>query len=682
MNSYKKFGAKLIGIIAGSGALGGLLTRHVWGVLPGMALPPILYFGLDKLGRLERDRKLRHSEGAPVRTAPDGFQYRDLNKNGVLDVYEDPRESVERRVEDLLGRMTIEEKAGLLFSPQMDVVPGDKIALEGGANFGGDVVKQIWKFRINTFAAMGSLPPREFAKWNNALQKAAECTRLGIPVTVASDPRHVYVSKTNPLTTQRDDGLSSWPSSPGWGAIDDEALMEEYGKIAAKELTSIGIRFALNPVADTATEPRWPRIYETFGEDSEKNGKLAAAYIRGMQGPEIGKGSVACCVKHFPGGGPQRNGDDPHFYYGKEQVYPGGQFEYHVKPFKTAIDTGVSAVMPYYGVPIGLDGIEEVGFNFNKNITTDLLRKKLGFKGLVHTDYSIIEGIKIFGISCIPGRAWGIEKYSIGKRLVKAFEAGVDQIGGECCSRQLARQVRKGKISEDRLNESCRRVLELKFRLGLFDSPYVDEDKAAQECGKDEYVQAADDAMRRCLVLLKNAGAEEQKPVLPLPAHSKVYVEGFKDANLAPYAEQVDTLDAADYAIIWMDVPQRPDKRDPMSAMFESGDLDYTPDQIAHLTQIMEKCPTIVVLRMTRPAVIPEIKEKAAGIIAEFNVRTDIILEAVFGKFSPSGKLPFDLPASMDDVRTQKTDTPFDCKNTTYSYGFGLRYEADGAVSG
>lgn len=189
-------------------------ARRVWGAVLGAALPVVLYFSSLLLGRFVRNQKLKRSGGAPVLKTADGFSFRDLNKNGRLDVYEDPRQPIELRVEDLLRQMTVEEKAGLLFSPQMDVVPAEKIAAKGGFTFGGDAVKMLWNRHINTLACMGSMPPGEFARWHNALQRAAEQTRLGIPVTLCSDPRHVYVKQSNPLSTQKDEGLSPWPSPP------------------------------------------------------------------------------------------------------------------------------------------------------------------------------------------------------------------------------------------------------------------------------------------------------------------------------------------------------------------------------------------------------------------------------------------------------------------------------------
>ncbi|SHL58687.1 beta-glucosidase [Anaerocolumna jejuensis DSM 15929] len=674
MKNYLLFMGKLFGILLSAAMLGYWVTRSIWGGITTAVLLILIYQGVYKLRQAARNRKWKNSDKyvSPLSKASDGFAYRDLNKNGKLDIYEDTRRTITERVEDLLSQMTIEEKAGLMFSPQMDVVNAKDVAKKGGKNFGGDVIKQIWINKINTFACMGSLPIKDFAEWHNAIQKAAECSRLGIPVTLCSDPRHVYVKQSNPLTTQKDDGITSWPSSLGFAASRDEELIENFGRIAAEELRAMGIRFALHPTADTATEPRWPRIYETFGEDAELNGRLAAAYIQGMQGHEINQESVACCIKHFPGGGPQKNGDDPHFAFGKEQIYPGGQFEYHLKPFQKVIDQGVAAVMPYYGVPVGLKGVPEVGFNFNRVITHDLLREKLGFKGIVHTDYSIIEGIKLFGITCIPGRAWGIEKSDVPERLIKALEAGVDQIGGECCSKKLAKLVRIGKLSEARLDESCRRILELKFKLGLFDNPYVDTKQAEKICCKPENIQSAEEAMRRSLVLLKKE--KDGKVYLPIAGKPKVYTEGFDKRLINQYAVPVDRREDADIAIVWLEPPQRREPRDLMAMMFQSGDLDYTIKEKEHLQKIMSDCPTIVVIKLTRPAVIPEIKEGAAGIIAEFNAKPEIVLEALFGRFSPSGKLPFHLPGSMQATKKQKSDTPFDYEQVTYTFGHGLSY--------
>lgn len=611
---------------------------------------------------------------AETLTSEDGLRFRDLNKNGKLDVYEDPRQPIGKRVEDLLSQMTVEEKAGLMFSPQLDVCKPERIGTKGMEATGGSALEIILGRKINTVCAMGTLSPREFVRWHNTIQKVAECSRLGIPVTICSDPRHVNIKKDNPLAMQRGEGLSSWPGQLGFAAARDEKLVEEYAKIASEELRAIGIRFALHPALDTATEPRWCRISETYGEDAELNAKLGAAYVRGMQGKELGKESVACCIKHFPGGGPQKDGWDPHFSYGKEQVYPGGKFEYHMIPFKKVIREGVAAVMPYYGMPVGLDGIEEVGFNFNKTVTKDILRDQLGFDGIVHTDYSIIDGIRVLGKTVIPGRAWGCENLNSEERILKALDASVDQIGGEFCAHKLAKLVQEGRVPEERLDVSCRKILELKMRLGLFDHPYLDEETAARECNKPEHQAKAKEAMRRSLVLLKKE--KDGKQMLPLTGRPKLYVQGVPEEIAKEYGELVNSPQDADAAVVWLEAPHRPDHRELLSNMFLSGNLEYTEKETAQLEKVMKSCPTIVVIHMIRPAVIPEIAKDAAGVLAEFDASADVVMDAIFGKFSPTGKLPFTLAASQEAILKQKSDTPFDMEEPLYPFGYGLTYLA------
>ena len=658
-------------------ALTALIGWLLIGSWVGAALFPVVLFALlltvRAVRRLVLNRKMERKLGtdAPILRDEQGFAYCDLNKNGVLDVYEDPRQPIEKRVEDLLSQMTIEEKAGQMFCPYLSSTNERALHKKGSPFSAGTVLETVAQKGISSFSCMGAAKPEVFAKWYNACQKLARRTRLGIPITLGSDPRHHFVGENNPLATLVDNGLSTWPAPIGFGAVDDEELTEEFGKIARKELRAIGICFGLHPVADTATEPRWPRIKETFGEDAELNARLTSAYVRGFQGSEINAESVACCVKHFPGGGPQKDGDDAHFSFGQEQIYPGNNFDYHLKPFEAAIDAGVSAVMPYYGVPVGLPGIEEVGFNYNRDIVTGLLREKLKYQGIVHTDYSIIKDNIIAGIR-LPARSWGAEKLTGLQRVKKAIDAGIDQLGGELCSELLVELVRNGEVPQERLDKSCRRVLALKFRLGLFDDPFVSVEKAVKTCNKPEYAQAGEEAMRKSITLIKNGN--NGLPVLPVRKGTKIYVKGFQRNNVSPYAEIVSNPQKADFALVRLGFPYRSDKRELLAMMFKGLDLDYTDKQKRQLQKIMNACPTIVCINMVRPAVIPEIAEQASGIICEFGSKETIILEALFGEFSPSGKLPFDLPRSMDAVRKQKCDVPFDTENPLYRYGFGLQY--------
>ena len=298
-------------------------------------------------------------------------------------------------------------------------------------------------------------------------------------------------------------------------------------------------------MADLATEPRWARIVGTFGEDADLVGRLTAAYIRGFQGETLGPHSVACMLKHFPGGGPQKDGEDPHFAYGREQVYPGDNLEYHLQPFAAALDAGAAQVMPYYGMPVGTP-FEEVGFGFNRDVVTGLLRTRFGFDGVVCADWSLLTDIRgADGEVMIDAKAWGVEDLSVPERLAKAIDAGVDQFGGEECTDVLLALVRSGRISEARLDESARRLLRDKFRLGLFDDPFVDPDAAERTVGRADFREAGERAQRRAITLLQNDGG-----VLPLRQGARIYVEGVDAEVAAGYGEVVTDPAAAEVAIL------------------------------------------------------------------------------------------------------------------------------------
>jgi len=442
-----------------------------------------------------------------------GFAYRDLNKNGRLDIYEDSRRPIEERVEDLLAQMTLEEKAGLMFHTIMPVGM-DGLLIDGPSMFGPHSTAHfVIDLRMNHFNVHQLPAPRLAAGWYNRLQKMAESTRLGIPVTLSSDPRHAF--SHNVITGLKADNFSQWPEPIGLAATGDEALVQRFGDIARQEYLAVGIRTALHPMADLSTEPRWARVNGTFGEDAALSARMVSAYIRGFQGERIGLHSVSCMTKHFPGGGPQKDGLDAHFSYGKEQVYPGGAFDYHLPPFEAAFRAGTGQIMPYYGQPIGLP-IEEVGFGFNKDVITGMLREKYGFDGVVCTDWGLINpvmhGDKVF----MEARCWGVEHLSPQERLVKILDAGVDQFGGEACPEMVVDVVRAGMVSEARIDQSVRRLLRDKFRLGLFDAPFVDPQMAEEIIGRAEFREAGELAQRKSIVLLKN-GPAGGTPVLPLP---------------------------------------------------------------------------------------------------------------------------------------------------------------------
>lgn len=596
--------------------------------------------------------------------------FRDLNKNGRLDPYEDPRRPIAERVEDLLGQMTLEEKAGQMFHAFVPVNPDD-VTFEGAGMFGGPAVADLLLHRHMThFNVARIASPAETAAWYNRLQKLAEGTRLGIPVTIASDPRHAFTR--NIVLGAQTGGFSQWPEPIGLAAIGDPAVTQEFADIARQEYLAVGIRTALHPMADLATEPRWGRINGTFGEDAELAARLVYAYIRGFQGETLGPHSVACMTKHFPGGGPQKDGEDPHFPEGKEQVYPGHNFAYHLIPFEAAFRAGTAAIMPYYGQPIGVPGIEEVGFGFNRDVITGLLREKYGFDGVVCTDWGLLTSAVLPGGEVFAARAWGVEHLSLAERVLKALNAGVDQFGGEACPEVVVELVRSGQVSEARLDQSVRRLLRVKFQLGLFDNPYVDVEAAARIAGAAAFRRAGELAQRKAIVLLKN-GETAQGKALPLRGRPRLYVEGVAAEAAAAYGEVVGAPAQADYAILRLNTPY--EKRTGfLREHFHAGDLDFKGEEKAHILEILRQVPTIVAIHLDRPAVIPEIAAECAGLLGEFGAHDAAVLDVIFGRFAPGGKLPFELPSSMDAVRRQKPDVPYDSENPLFPFGFGLTY--------
>ena len=371
-------------------------------------------------------------------------------------------------------------------------------------------------------------------------------------------------------------------------------------------------------------------------------------------------------TKHFPGGGPQKDGEDPHFEYGREQIYPGDHFDYHLLPFEAAFAAGTAMIMPYYGMPVDTEH-EPVGFAFNKGIITGMLRDKFGFDGVVCTDWGPLTDAHLAG-TIFPARAWGVEHLSVAERARKALDAGVDQFGGEHCPEIVIELVKSGQISEARLDLSVRRLLRDKFRLGLFENRYVDVEAAAQIAGNSGFRAAGDLAQRKSIVLLKNDG------ILPLQGRPKVYVENVDTAVANQYGQVVDTPDEADFAILRLQTPYEPRDKIFLEAFFHAGDLDFKEPELSRILSVIQKVPTIVDIYLDRPAVMPEIAQSAAGLLANFGASDAAVLDAVFGRFNPSAKLPFELPSSMDSVRAQKPDVPHDSTDPLFEQGFGLSW--------
>ena len=607
--------------------------------------------------------------GSNVLRTEDGITYRDLNKNGRLDPYEDSRRPIDERVEDLLAQMTLEEKAGLMFHTVAGMSQDGSLEPPSQGFTRTPITDMVTGRLMNHFNLHAMAEPRLAVEWHDKVQALAEGTRLGIPVTFSSDPRHAF--SNNPLASMRAGKFSQWPEPLGLAAIGDPERTEAFADIARQEYLAVGIRVALHPMADLATEPRWGRIVGTFGEDAALAARMVAAYVRGFQGPALGPESVACMTKHFPGGGPQKDGEDPHFSYGKEQVYPGGQFDYHLIPFEAAFEAGTSQIMPYYGQPIGIQ-YEEVGFGFNREILAGLLRGKYGFDGIVCTDWGLLTPLVIEGRTVMDARAWGVEHLSIAERARRALEAGVDQFGGEACPEVIAGLVQEGLVPEGRIDVSVRRLLREKFVLGLFDDPYLDPGAAERVIGHPSFREAGARAQRQAMVLLTN-GPSPRGTTLPLPGTLRLYLENVDPETARDYGQVVEAIGEADVAILRLDAPYET-RGEGFERMFHRGDLSFPEGERARIMAIMAQVPTIVAIHLDRPAVIPELAAHAAALLADFGASDAAVLDVIFGRFSPSGRLPFELPCSMEAVERQKEDVPYDSEDPLFPFGHGLSY--------
>lgn len=597
-------------------------------------------------------------------------RYRDLNKNGKMDDYENPSLTIEKRIDNLISLMNIEEKAGMMF------INGTFINEDGSIdkkpNATGIAARLpsarelIMTKNMNHFNYWEAPKVKQMAIGYNEIQKIAAQTRLGIPVTIASDPRHYF---SNNIFALQANGFSQWPEQLGFAAINDPKLMQQFGDIARQEYLAVGIRVALHPMADLATEPRWPRVSGTFGEDANLSARMIKAYILGFQGSKLGTKSVACMTKHFSGGGPQKEGIDPHFQYQKGQIYPGKKFDYHLIPFEAAFEANTASIMPYYGIPTDQTS-ENVGFSYNKEIITTLLRSKYKFDGVVCTDWGLITDTKM-GPVIWPARAWGVEKLSEIERVKKVIEAGCDQFGGENCPQYIVELVKNGQVSEDRINQSIRRLLRQKFQLGLFDKPYISVAKSTQIVGQSKFKEIAEKAQRRSMTLLKN---EYQLP-LSTKSKLKIYVKNIDPKVAEKYGIIVDSAEKADFAIIRIKTPWIPIETDnPFAKGFHHGDLDFKENERNEILKLCQTIPTIVDIYLDRPAVFPEINAAAKAVFADYGASDTALMDVIFGKAKPEGKLPFELPSSMEAVKNQKEDVPYDSKNPLYPFGFGLRY--------
>jgi beta-glucosidase len=632
------------------------------------------------------------------RSAPllkvDGLTFKDLNRNGKLDPYEDWRLPSEVRTADLVRRMSLEELAGLMVHGTLPSV-GSMAQLGVGAEY--DLVKVrefVNEDHVNTFITRLNGSAAGFAKQNNEVQAIAESSRWGIPITISSDPRNHFNQVLGAGT--QDKAFSKWPELLGFAALNDAKLTRRFGDVVRREYEAVGIRESLAPQADLATEPRWARINGTFGEDSEIAKRMVEAYVAGIQkGPDgLNAGSVAAVVKHWAGYGAAKDGWDSHNYYGRYAEFSEHGFEQHLIPFTGAFEAHVGAVMPTYSIlqNLVLDGnpVEQVGAGFNRQLLSDLLRGKYGFSGVILSDWAITNDCPVAcrdgasdGKKPTPddiGMPWGVEELTVAQRFAKAINAGVDQVGGTERSDAIVEAVHNGSVSETRVREAASRILLQKFQLGLFEQPYVDESQAAAVAGSEEFVSEGEAAQARAVVLLENKqAASTGKPLLPIaPKNKKIYLYGIaaKTAEAAGFNVVTDPA-RADLAIIRAPSPYQSEHPNYFFGLRQhEGRLAFleTDAAYAELLRVSATVPTLFVTTLERPLILTNVRPHATALLGDFGISDEALMALVTGKVSPEGRLPFELPSSSEAVQKQKSDLPHDSDSPLFPFGFGLHY--------
>lgn len=535
----------------------------------------------------------------------DGYKFKDLNKNGVLDTYEDWRLSVEDRAKDLASKMSIEQIAGIMLYSKHQAIPAAAEGFRAGTYNGKvfseanvhawdltDQQKQFLKednLRHVLITSVAS--PETAARWNNELQAYVEGLGLGIPANNSSDPRH-SASVTAEFNEGAGGEISLWPDGLALGATFNPDIVREFGRIAAKEYRALGITTALSPQIDLGTEPRWYRIAYVFSESPQLTTDMARAYVEGFQtstGANVitngwGYKSVNTMVKHWPGGGSGEAGRDAHWAMGKFAVYPGNNIAMHMAPFVNGAFKAnggteeASALMPYYTISYNQDtqNKENVGNAYSKYFITELLRNTYKYDGVICTDWGITDDEGATP-GQFAGKPWGTEALTIAERHYKALEAGVDQFGGNNDKIPVLEAYQMGvkehgeQYMRERFEQSAVRLLKNIFRIGLFENPYVNVDETKKTVGNTEFMTAGYQAQVKSIVMLKNKG-----DLLPIRERKIVYIPKryapasfdwwgsytapaleypINPAVLEAYYNLTDDPEKADFALVFIQSP-------------------------------------------------------------------------------------------------------------------------------
>lgn len=646
------------------------------------AVLALLAFINNTAAQLAKQPVLGHRSAAIITVGV--LQFKDLNRNGKLDGYEDWRLPYSVRANDLLAKMSVEEKVGFMLisstrlkndwsfeAPKTnEPVTSDfnETDLVQTVNMfshqplpvpimsASGTTKAVTQYHLRHFILRVNTSTKIIAEWSNKLQALCESDGLGIPAIVASNPRNHITKDASVGLSVGKTTFSTWPGELGLSATKDLKLIRAFSETARQEWTAVGLRKGYMYMADLSTEPRWQRVEGTFGEDANWVAKMMTAVVLGFQGNKLGNTSVALTTKHFPGGGATEGGQDPHFTWGRNEVFPGGMLSNNLIPFRAAIKAGTSSIMPYYSIPNNTK-YEKIAYAYNKEVLQGLLRKELGFKGIINSDTGPIE--------MMP---WGAENLTVTERYKRTLEAGVNLYSGTADPAPLLETVKSGMVDMKLVDSSVYRLLMEKFELGLFENPYVDADAAEKIVGNKKFQAMADIAFRKSIVLLRN-----ESKSLPLKSKTKVYFESYfqkKGASASNVylpqdnkynVEFVKTPEEADEVVVWITSGSKSLFDADGSPLYLS--LSKNAVDVEYINTLTAKKPATLIINYTNPWVIDEVyndknKGNIKAVLATFGCTMDAVLDVITGKFNPSGKMPFSTPVSEQAAQNQKSDVP------------------------
>ena len=607
----------------------------------------------------------------------DGYQFKDLNDNGELDPYEDWRLTAEERADDLLSQMDVDQQVYQMVHLTL-VSKKDSWFTKNNVGF-ALVYEYIFEAEEpdededeeeedeEEGEDEGPLTnAKNAAILTNEIQELSEASDFGIPIIFSMDTEAgaAFVKDATYL-----------PDEINQGAANDAELVAELNRVLKEELMAVGVRMALSPDADLITDPRWGRNQECYSEDTEVVQNLIKAAVIALQGENgLDKDSVIATVKHFPGAGAQTGGVD-----GTPLTISEDTLELHLAGFKAGIEAGAAAIMPYGYSTVPYLGGDAVDNSADQSavVMTDLLRGQLGYEGIIQTD-------------------WGLN-------FSGAANAGADILGG--AGVRSMQQV-LDEVPEEKITEACRRILVMKFKLGLFENPYVDEDAADEIIGSEEHRAIAREAAAKSFTLVKYENAaslEGQKFIVagtlaedlrclssgwtakePVELEGTTILEALTEKageeNITYIAEASEVPADLSGVTAVVVVGEKSGTHDPA---WGASTLEFPEEQV-ELVNALDKAGAnvVAVVVMNRAYVLTPVAEAADSVLLVYRPGVtsgaEAVADCLFGETAITGKLPFQIPATMDQVLAQREDMPKDIENPLYEYGFGIDAEGFG----